>query len=346
MKKRLAEIDIIRGITITLVVAAHTEIPSFLNEILKTFRMPLFFIVSGYLFSTSKYLNNFTHLLKSRSISLILPYFSACLFSYFIWVIISYIEGDTQSLVWYQPIVGFFYGNGSTLLNQPLWFLVCLFCCQITFCLTLSYVQKFNVKLQTFFYIVLGLIGFSVGNYIQLPWGLDIALVSQLFLFIGSKLKEYKVLETIKPFNISTVLLVLLFVSSFVLNGSIDMNTRSYNNVFLFYTGGISGSLLILKLTKLLSSFKLIVKLFSYLGRESLTILIFHTGFSFVLITGIGRFLLHGREFNWIIYTVGGIVISLVIGQLIKNVPIFNLLFNGKPLPSSRTYSTNNKHTA
>ena len=56
---RLQEIDIVRGITIFLVVLGHVGISnSLLAEVLGDFRMPLFFVLSGYLFSTSKYLEN------------------------------------------------------------------------------------------------------------------------------------------------------------------------------------------------------------------------------------------------------------------------------------------------
>ncbi|QNF26185.1 hypothetical protein [Metabacillus elymi] len=46
MTKRLETIDIVRGITILLVVVGHTEAPVWLNGFLKYFRMPLFFLVS------------------------------------------------------------------------------------------------------------------------------------------------------------------------------------------------------------------------------------------------------------------------------------------------------------
>lgn len=62
VNERLREIDIVRGITIFLVVLGHTgaaEVSEGLvSEILRGFRMPLFFMVSGYLFSSSKYLGN------------------------------------------------------------------------------------------------------------------------------------------------------------------------------------------------------------------------------------------------------------------------------------------------
>ncbi|MCM3569375.1 acyltransferase family protein [Neobacillus mesonae] len=347
MKKRLVEIDLIRGITIFLVVAAHTDMPSFINEVLKTFRMPLFFIVSGYLFSTSKYLSNFKGLFKLRMQSLLVPYFSACVLSYFVWIGIRSIKNSNEDFIWYKPILGFFYGNGSSLLNQPIWFLVCLFCCQLVFCLVLKHLLKYNIFIQVVAFMLIGVVGFLISKILHLPWGLDIALVSQIFLLVGNKLKEYRVLERMKFFDYYTIILVAIFVISFYINKHVDMNDRDYGNLFFFYLGGFSGSLLIFKLTKLLSRFQLIVKLFSYFGRESLTILIFHAGIGFVIITGINDFLLSFLKFNWVVYIVGGISISLVIGWLIKKFSILNFLFNGKSLNNKRkSKSTNIKSIA
>ncbi|BAS27722.1 acyltransferase family protein [Limnochorda pilosa] len=48
---RVRAIDLARGIRIALVVLGHTPLPAWLNGPLTTFRLPLFFLVSGYAFS-------------------------------------------------------------------------------------------------------------------------------------------------------------------------------------------------------------------------------------------------------------------------------------------------------
>jgi acyltransferase len=59
MTKRIKHIDLVRGITILLVVAGHAGLPNSIHDFLRNFRMPLFFIVTGFLFS-KKYLENST----------------------------------------------------------------------------------------------------------------------------------------------------------------------------------------------------------------------------------------------------------------------------------------------
>ncbi|MDJ1474770.1 acyltransferase family protein [Bacillus sp. LS15-K4] len=130
---RIQAIDIVRGITISLVVMGHTEIPLQLNSIFAAFRMPLFFMVSGYLLNITKHANNFGHFVKSRIWRLLIPYFSACIAFYFIWLLRQNI-GTSDNISFYEPILGILYGNGEQLyVNVPLWFLVCLFCSEIIF---------------------------------------------------------------------------------------------------------------------------------------------------------------------------------------------------------------------
>lgn len=52
--ERLDHIDACKGIGILLVILGHTNVPSIVHTIIYSFHMPLFFIISGYLFSEAK----------------------------------------------------------------------------------------------------------------------------------------------------------------------------------------------------------------------------------------------------------------------------------------------------
>lgn len=86
-KERFLFIDILKGISILLVAYGHIipgAIPSF-TEYAGIFRMPLFFFVSGVLFSNERYKNNFKDFIYKRYKGLVIPYlyFSAIvLFGY------------------------------------------------------------------------------------------------------------------------------------------------------------------------------------------------------------------------------------------------------------------------
>jgi fucose 4-O-acetylase-like acetyltransferase len=332
MKKRLSEIDIVRGITILLVVAGHTEIPIWLNDIFRNFRMPLFFLVSGYLFSSKKYINNLTGLFISRFWSILVPYFSAGLLFYLLWIIYCIYKKFEYGFIWFKPLVGIFYGNGIDNwlgMNTPLWFLVCLFSTQILFGLIYKKIQNFSFLSQMLIFFIIGLIGVKVSKVLFLPWGIDIALVSVLFLFIGNKFKMCNFLQSIKFTNWCLLLSVTVFFITSLLNSTVDMNNRLYGNIFLFYTSGISGSIFILLLSKLASRFNVLVQLLSLIGRESLLILIFHFGFCFILLNFINERLFN-NSINWTVYLILGILLPMIFGNIIKRVTILNILFNGK----------------
>ena len=344
MDHRLKEIDIIRGITIILVVSGHVGLPDTINGVLSTFRMPLFFMASGYLFSNSKYSRNYGELLKSRFFRLLLPYFSACLLFYSLWLLRRYTENNDE-FSWYAPILGALYGNAEGLVfNMPLWFLVCLFCLQIVFGITLIYLQKYLFKIQLGFYFLLGVTGFIITQFIHLPWGLDIALVMMPFFFIGNLLKEHKILYRVKFSTTVTVIISLIFIVTCFLNAPINASDREYNHFILFYAGGFSGSILVFGVTKILSSSKVLVNFFSELGKGSLSILIFHMGAaltvrSFVSTIGINQF-----TFDWAVYTIGAVLISLIIDKVIRKIPVLNLLFNGKRRNKSSVVFHNGSH--
>jgi fucose 4-O-acetylase-like acetyltransferase len=333
VKNRLAEIDAIRGITILLVVFGHTDIPVWLNETLRTFRMPLFFLVSGYLFSSRKYVNNIKELLKQRFWSLLVPYFSASVVFFLFWVTL-FILKPTDGQVWYKPLIGMFYGNdpgGWLGLNGPLWFLVCLFCAQVIYSITLRYTQRFSTPIRVSVFILIGVLGFLISKIVFLPWSFDIAMVAVTFMYVGGLFKEHKLLEKLKPMSITLFGSLLIFIVSSQFNSAVDMDYRIYGNLILFYAGGVSGSILVMMITKIIINSKIIGQALSYLGKESLTILIFHRGFCFVILSYIDN-QFFGMSIHWGIYLVIGITVPLLIGNIIKKIPVLDILLNGKRL--------------
>lgn len=53
--QRLEWIDITKGFAIILMVFGHSSIPKSISNYIWSFHMPLFFIISGFLYNASKY---------------------------------------------------------------------------------------------------------------------------------------------------------------------------------------------------------------------------------------------------------------------------------------------------
>ncbi|OKP96267.1 acyltransferase family protein [Paenibacillus sp. P46E] len=330
---RLKVIDMVRGITILLVVVGHAGLtPVVLNDMFRDFRLPLFFIVSGYLFSASKYFDNFTSLLRTRIITLVVPYLSAGLLSYLLWLTLRTIETNhTPDIAWHEPLVAIAYGtySGGLLLNIPIWFLPCLFMTQIIFCLSMRYLSGRPLFLQLAVMLSLSLIGYALSTVAFLPWNIDVALVAQLFVFIGYQLKQRQLLSKIRIFNLGTLLLMVIFLAAAYFNSYVDMNNREYGNLLLFYTAGIAGSLLTIQMTQLLSKSRFFTAFLTYIGQESLAILIFHYGI-FILLLNFMEHYVYDSYLSWFPTTVIAVAGSLVLSMVVKRVPGLGFLVGGK----------------
>jgi fucose 4-O-acetylase-like acetyltransferase len=70
-------IDIAKGIGIFLVIVGHSHCPPFLQTIIYSFHMPLFFFLSGYTFHYDKYKLNKCAFVMNKFYRLVVPYFFA-----------------------------------------------------------------------------------------------------------------------------------------------------------------------------------------------------------------------------------------------------------------------------
>ncbi|WP_379159725.1 acyltransferase family protein [Paenibacillus sp. sgz5001063] len=329
---RLKVIDMVRGITILLVVVGHAGLtPVVLNDMFRDFRLPLFFIVSGYLFSAAKYFDNFRGLLRTRILTLVIPYLSAGLLCYLLWLTLRTIETNhSMDITWYEPLLAIAYGtySGGLLLNIPIWFLTCLFAAQIIFCLSMRYLSKIPLILQFAAMLALSLSGYALSTVAYLPWNIDVALVAQLFMFIGYQLKQYQLLGKIRIFNLGTLVLMAIFLAAAYFNSYVDMNNREYGNLLLFYIAGIAGSLLAIKMTQFLSRSRFFAALLTYIGRESLAILIFHYGVFILLLNFMERYV-YDSYLGWFPTAVIAVAGSLLLSIVVKRVPGLGFLLGG-----------------
>jgi len=86
---RNSSLDIAKGIGIILVVIGHLhEAPLLLVKFIYSFHMPLFFILSGYIYNITKYSSlSLYEYIRSKWGNLIIPYFAMALSCYFIFII-------------------------------------------------------------------------------------------------------------------------------------------------------------------------------------------------------------------------------------------------------------------
>ena len=232
---RVQWIDWCKGIGILLVLLGHTLRTDFSLVYIYGFHMPLFFFLSGLVCNEKKY--KWKTFLRSRFNALILPFIVFYLLTWLYWL---FIERSFRpiTLEWWQPLLGMVYGaqwHGLMDHNGILWFLPCLFTTEVLF----FAVSHINTKWkQAIVVAVLAGIGLPIKS--NLPWCLNIALVTLQFFWLGNLCRDI-LLKKRTQGNVSwsgsllgLALLVLYVLLCPVWNNHINIATCGYGNILGF----------------------------------------------------------------------------------------------------------------
>jgi len=198
-KEQLEIINIIKGIGILLVLIGHfnptvsfsNEGYDFLHRVIYSFHMPLFMLVSGFLYSFNKKEPfSYSRFVKRKAFRLIIPYFSWCMlilifkFAGAIVVKLQYpIQNDFLYRIFVCPLGGY---------ATFLWFIYTLFLILLIYPLLEKWMNS----------VVLTLICFAI-FFIPLPVQFSLNLVGYYLLFfhIGSILHKHGFIFKIQKFT-------------------------------------------------------------------------------------------------------------------------------------------------
>lgn len=301
-KKRLPWVDYLRGIAIVLVVYRHAligieksriPVPQFLenaNMIFYSFRMPLFFILSGIFISQS--------LAKKTVKELIGIKFETLLYPYFIWTVIQ---------VTLQVIFGHFTNSNrgpidyTYILYQPrnldqFWYLPALFNATAIYILI-----KTRFRPQVWVQLLFGLFLYFLSPYLQKVSMISDWMEFYIFFVIGDACSQIFFKESSQrffknPFSFLLILPLFIAAQLYYLKHDIGNSTLTTDIqqlkqnflshmadqvVFLFIA--LIGCLTMFKLSFLLQRWK-ILSFLRILGYHSLYIYVIH-----VIVTGFIR---------------------------------------------------------
>lgn len=281
---RIEWVDFAKGVVIILVVLGHAEIPDAnVNKFFAAFRMPFFFVMAGFLLNLNKWsgaenYKNFSSKLFKR---LLVPYYLAEILWYPIWFIVCHESGYLKyagawcEITPFDAFTAIFIGNGNGvgLVLGPLWFLPALLAAEIIFVKLFNRLNKIGTEVFIVAIFTMASLGFNMKNLFVLPMGIDIALAAQIFILAGILIRRYNLVDKLTPINCGVLTLILFIAFGF--NDRVDMNFRHYGNALLFYAGGISGTLIVMKISALMTCGK-IFSLISRCGRQSMMILVLH----------------------------------------------------------------------
>lgn len=299
MNKRIDWIDNLKGVGIVLVVWAHMNLPFAAEQFIYSFHMPLFFMVSGFLYKKKRVDVPF---LKKKLIGLIVPYLVFAIPSFFVGIAMN--EGIKKS------ILDFFFIKGYVSWNSPLWFLLILFAVSIIYPLLNTVISEHVIGAVSL------ILGYFVANTDTNFLGYEKIVFGLAFYYLGHQLKYLMVSNTYEKFKypILGVSFAMNIVFGMILNPRISFYWNTVGNYFYFLIAALSGTIVMFIL---ISTLPKMPKFFKFYGLNSLVVMGTHYFFRFSFLL-IARKL--GMELITEISLIGSILQTLII--LIGELPI------------------------
>lgn len=339
-KTRDVSLDIAKGIGIILIVLSHVRANTSSQVLLDVisfvfyFHVTLFFIISGYFTSPKR---GWKEYLSKKFKQLALPYLVANVVFFIIdFCIHAFLIRDNQIDFSPSNIIRIITGIEPVYLGVATWFLMSLFWVSVAYKIIFHLCRQ-NSDLSLIVSFVIAIAGYFVQikcSFFGVVFIARTCIILSLYA-AGFSIREHKILDW---FNKNQTRAVLTFIASLAFLLIVFFGIRYRVNYFwtkgdnlpLFYLTGFSGSLMVISLSKILSS-KLSGKSFlSYCGSGSLWILIGHHLVFIVInlilirldslsdysaLKEICYSTCHGR---WIIYLIGGVVAPLVAKMMYK----------------------------
>lgn len=328
-----------------LVVIGHTGAP--LTPIIYIFHVPLFFILSGFLYKGCNWDN-----LTNRTIKKIKRLYLPFVFTTICFVICNNLFIKINFLCTFESISnvsseGFipvpeyslsdvikksvkavlFAGGGQ--LGGALWFLRVMFIASIMIDIEYIAFLKLSNRGRQYVFIFANLFLLSVGyilciKQIQVPYSLDIVCTVMIFYSIGMIVRNRYDGRYDKNYALCSIIVVFSLLLLILLSSSVQVNIAKnyYSNPVLLILTSFVGFLFAYFLSCLLER-NLLGGILSYIGRNTISIMCWHfIGFKFIsviLVKSLNMSNIYIAKYPvldskyWIIYTIAGISFSLIL---------------------------------
>lgn len=284
--KRLDWIDCAKGVGIIFVIIGHCSIES-VKEYIYLFHMPLFFIISGFLWNREKYSKMcYKDFFVYKWHKLIIPYFKIAGTCFILFGIVLLFHRYGFGELYLNTLIKYVYGiviysKGTSEwfpLCFPLWFMTCLFCSEIIMKIIFDISNK---SFQIFLLVAAsGFIGYCLSFVGKIPWNIDTAFSSIPLLFIGYFCRNHWN-EISRTENLIVLLPLTIFIFFYGVKG-VDFNFNTYTNLPLVY---IQSSIItitifiVLQRIKMKGKTDICLQLFRYYGKNTIAIMGYHCVF-------------------------------------------------------------------
>lgn len=286
-KSRESYIDVVRGLAIVLVVLGHLGMPITINSFIYGFHMPLFFLLSGYLYTASKWTATpFFQFIRLKARAYLLPYALLGFINLVTNFFIEYMQLSSADLfvstkghLSWLILSNDVYGSAPNC--EALWFLPCFFFASLGFYI----IEKQSAfKRSVLFILLCAMQIFFIWCKFQLPWHLNILPICILFMSIGQLFKVKNLLELpAYAFGIAAILGILGISLNPI---DFDLNHMSFGNIPLALCGSIGMGYAILYACRRWFSKNRLLELY---GRNTLLIMGLHMLLSSLVLLVLNR---------------------------------------------------------
>lgn len=293
--QRVQYLDILKCLGMFIVVSGHIHSHyGWLSLPIHAFVIPLYFLLSGLTFRSSKF-ETIGSFIKHRAQTLLLPYLLLSLVTWGYWAVMKVMTHDTSS-IWFAFMQIFVaQGSGKFMVhNVPMWFVTCLFVTEYLY----YYIDKLPKWANGLMLIVCAFIGtfMIVGPFsdilTKLPWSIESAFIALFFYGMGNLLTKTWSLTEIESlvlkrrffYFVLMIILSAILVFSAHYNGHISLGSDLLGrSPFIFFVNAIIGifaigvfSIILSSINRTASVVKICMDYLLWFGRNSFFIMATH----------------------------------------------------------------------
>lgn len=320
MKKRIEWIDWVKSFAIYLVVLVHIHCDYYVDCAIKSFVIPLFFILSGFLFNIENNPSPKDFVIK-RFRQLIIPYLWINILAYLAWVFVlrNYGSNVGDELEWHTPLRAIFIGVAPLLVHDiPLWSLLSFFIVEIVFYFS-SYLKfKWWMIFGGSFVLFYFLYWLYPDTLYDCPLVAGASLLGLIYYSIGNGCRKVSFVSFNKGWIslflnfIVIILLCCIFIPIVYFNGYPSFYTCQIGNFLLYFIGSLCGAGIFILFFKIISSLFKEPKIINVISVGTLLVVGFHL-LVFAFIKGVMLFVFGIEPETYIYGVLNGSLLAIVI---------------------------------
>lgn len=293
--KHIIWVDYAKSMAIFMVVLLHVHCCEAIDKTIDAFIMPLFFMLSGFVF---RYESNpdYGTFARKRTRQLLVPYLWINAVAYLAWLLVLRHFGADASreIAWHSPLAGIIAGIPPLLCHDtPIWSILSFYVVELAFYpLCRRGLSPWAVTAGAFAAGALSQIPFSGFDPAYLPLALGPSLWGLGFYALGHALRPYLAASSFTHRRVAGagVAALAVFVPAAMLNGKVEFYIfANGGNYALFLLSGIAGSVAVMSLAAWAAEVAGRRAFISFTASETLLVCGFHL-LTFALLKGVALY--------------------------------------------------------